>query len=86
MNLTERERELARRAIAKMQRENDPTLSEQDRELLKKYPRHTLAAARYIDSAPGPRWTPGQDPGYVSGFDKIVAQERGNFHLGGDHT
>ncbi len=55
---------------------------------MKKYPRHTLEQAREIDSTPRsiPLGHPGQDLGYTSGFDKLIAQERGHFHLSGDHT
>jgi predicted RNA-binding Zn-ribbon protein involved in translation (DUF1610 family) len=56
-------------------------LSEADRVLLTRYPRHTLAQAREIDSA-----RPYMCEGITSGFEKIIAQERGNFHLSGDHT
>lgn len=57
-------------------------LSPEDRMLMMKYPKHTLAAARLIDSTP----TPHVETGYTSGFEKLIAQERGNFHLSGDHT
>jgi hypothetical protein len=57
-------------------------LKPEDQELLKKYPKHTLAAARLIDSTPTPRTL----TGYQSAFDLIQLQERSNLHLSGDHT
>jgi len=73
----------AKRDIEKLTREKMMAqLCEEDRELMRKYPKHTLAAAKLIDA------TPVNPPvaGYTSGFEKIVAQERGNCHLSGDHT
>jgi hypothetical protein len=58
------------------------TLTQEDVDIMKKYPRHTLAQAREID---GPR-LPYTGNGIVSGFEKLIAQERGDFHLGGEHT
>ena len=84
MKLTPEEIAEANRQLAKLK----PTMTEADKLLMKKYPRHTLEQAREIDSAlPSvPLNHPGQDLGFVSGFEKIIAQERGNFHLSGDHT
>jgi len=86
--MTEREMKLAKQAAAKLLRDRAPGLSEADRHLLRKYPKHTLEQAREIDAAgqrlpSDPRL---QDLGFVSGFDKILGQERGNYHLSGDHT
>jgi hypothetical protein len=86
--MTDREMRLAKQAAAKLLRDRAPGLSEADRELLRKYPKHTLEQAREIDAVgqrlpSDPRL---QDLGFVSGFDKILGQERGNYHLSGDHT
>jgi len=86
--MTERELQLAKQAAAKLLRDRAPGLSESDRHLLRKYPKHTLGQAREIDAVgqrlpSDPRL---QDLGFVSGFDKILGQERGNYHLSGDHT
>ena len=86
--MTDREMKLAKQAAAKLLRDRAPGLSESDRELLRKYPKHSLEQAREIEAVgqrlpSDPRL---QDLGFVSGFDKIVAQERGNIPLGGDHT
>ena len=86
--MTEREMKLAKQAAARLLRDRAPGLSESDRELLRKYPKHTLEQAREIDAVgqrlpSDPRL---QDLGFVSGFDKILGQERGNYHLSGDHT
>jgi hypothetical protein len=86
--MTEREMKLAKQAAAKLLRDQAPGLSEADRHLLRKYPKHTLEQAREIDAVgqrlpSDPRL---QDLGFVSGFDKILGQERGNYHLSGDHT
>jgi hypothetical protein len=79
---------LAKQAAAKLLRDRAPGLSESDRHLLRKYPKHTLEQAREIEAVgqrlpSDPRL---QDLGFVSGFDKILGQERGNYHLSGDHT
>ena len=58
-----------------------PGYSVEDLLLLLEFPRHTLEQAREIKGAAG---EPGF--GFTSGFEKIIAQERGNFHLSGDHT
>ena len=86
--MTDREKQLAKQAAAKLLRDRAPGLSEADRHLLRKYPKHTLEQAREIDAVgqrlpSDPRL---QDLGFVSGFDKILGQERGNYHLSGDHT
>ena len=86
--MTERETKLAKQAAAKLLRDRAPGLSEADRHLLRKYPKHTLEQAREIDAVgqrlpSDPRL---QDIGFVSGFELIVAQERGNYHLSCDHT
>jgi hypothetical protein len=86
--MTEREKQLAKQAAAKLLRDRAPGLSEADRHLLRKYPKHTLEQAREIE-ATGPQMPSDpklQDLGFVSGFDKILGQERGNYHLSGDHT
>jgi hypothetical protein len=82
--LTPEELAAAKRALAKGGRPPMNTLSREDQNLLQKYPRHTLEQAREIDGTPAPGC-----PimlGITSGFEKIIAQERGNFHLSGDHT
>jgi hypothetical protein len=86
--MTDREIALAKQAAAKLLRDRAPGLSEADRELLRKYPKHTLEQAREIDAVgqrlpSDPRL---QELGFVSGFERIVAQERNNISLGGDHT
>jgi hypothetical protein len=78
MKLTPEEIAEAKRQLAKMK----PQLSEADKRLMKKYPRHTLEQAREIDVTQPPCAA----LGFTSGFEKIIAQERGNFHLSGDHT
>jgi hypothetical protein len=86
--MTEREMRLAKQAAAKLLRDRAPGLSAKDRHLLRKYPKHTLEQAREIE-ATGPQMPKDhrvQSLGYVSGFDLIVAQERNNISLGGDHT
>jgi hypothetical protein len=86
--MTEREMKLAKQAAAKLLRDRAPGLSEADRELLRKYPKHSLEQAREIE-ATGPQMPKDhriQSLGYVSGFELIVAQERNNISLGGDHT
>jgi hypothetical protein len=86
--MTDREKQLAKQAAAKLLRDQAPGLSHLDRELLRKYPKHTLEQAREIE-ATGPQMPKDhrvQSLGYVSGFDLIVGQERGNYHLSGDHT
>ena len=57
-------------------------LSPEDQELIRKYPRHTLAAARLIDSTPSPRGL----TGCRCAFDLIQLQERSNFHITDAHT
>ena len=86
--MTDREMKLAKQAAAKLLRDRAPGLSKSDRHLLRKYPKHTLEQAREIE-ATGPQMPKDhrvQDLGFVSGFDKILWQERGNYHLSGDHT
>ena len=78
MKLTPEELSAAKRQLAKM----NANLTDEDRELMKKYPRHTLEQAREIDATQPPCAA----LGFTSGFQKIIAQERGNFHLSGDHT
>ena len=80
MNLTDREKELAARALEKMrermigaQRINDPSLSPEDRALMLKYPRHTLEAARYIDSCECGETSVGK--GHEDAFWKLRMQE-----------
>jgi hypothetical protein len=86
--MTEREKQLAKQAAAKILRDRAPGLSDCDRELLRKYPKHTLEEAREIDAAgPSvPKQHPSQDLGFVSGFERILAQERNGISLGGTHT
>ena len=86
MKLTPQELEAAKRALHRIRAPRN--LTPDDIALMAKYPKHTLEQAREIDQAtsPVPIQHPGQDLGHVSGFDRIVAQERGNFHLSGDHT
>jgi hypothetical protein len=86
--MTEREMKLAKQAAAKLLRDRAPGLSEADRHLLRKYPKHSLEQAREIDAVgqrlpSDPRL---QDLGFVSGFELIVAQEERNISLEGDHT
>jgi hypothetical protein len=86
--MTEREMKLAKQAAAKLLRDRAPGLSEADRHLLRKYPKHSLEQAREIDAVgqrlpSDPRL---QDLGFVSGFELIVVQEERNISLGGDHT
>jgi hypothetical protein len=86
--MTDREIALAKQAAAKLLRDRAPGLSEADRHLLRKYPKHSLEQAREIE-ATGPQMPKDhriQDIGFVSGFERIVAQERNNISLGGDHT
>jgi hypothetical protein len=86
--MTDREIALAKQAAARLLRDRAPGLSETDKWLLRKYPKHTLEQAREIE-ATGPQMPTDhriQSIGFVSGFEQIVAQERGNYHLGGDHT
>jgi hypothetical protein len=86
--MTDREIALAKQAAAKLLRDRAPGLSESDRHLLRKYPKHTLEQAREIE-ATGPQMPKDhrvQSLGYVSGFELIVAQEERNISLGGDHT
>ena len=86
--MNERELQLAKQAAAKLLRDRAPGLTESDRHLLRKYPKHSLEEAREID-ATGPQMPLNhriQDIGFVSGFELIVAQEERNISLGGDHT
>lgn len=86
--MNDRELQLAKQAAAKLLRDRAPGLSESDRHLLRKYPRHSLEEAREIE-ATGPQMPLNhriQDIGFVSGFELIVAQEERNISLGGDHT
>lgn len=48
MKLTDREKELAARALERMRNEQRYTPEELD--LLQRYPNHTLAAAKYLDA------------------------------------
>lgn len=79
--MTPREIQLAKQAAARLLRDRAPGLSPEDRELLRKYPKHTLEQAREIDATGRQSWD-----GYTSGFDKLIAQERGFKPLSGDHT
>jgi hypothetical protein len=86
--MTDREIALAKQAAARLLRDRAPGLSETDKWLLRKYPKHTLEQAREIESTGPtvPKQHDGQSLGFVSGFERIVGQERGNYHLSGDHT
>ena len=86
--MNERELQLARQAAQRLLRDRAPGLTESERHLLRKYPKHTLEEAREIE-ATGPQMPLNhriQDIGFVSGFELIVAQEERNISLGGDHT
>jgi len=83
MNLSPEEIAKAKAELAKMHHQAYlNSLSPADRELLRKYPKHTLEAARMIDATP---LTPCVC-GCRSAFDLIRLQETGNFHINGDHT
>ena len=66
----------AKAEIAKCQ------LSDEDKALQRKYPRHTLEEARLIDSTPLCTGVPGNR----SAFDLIRLQETANFHIPHNHT
>ena len=86
--MNERELQLAKQAAAKLLRDRAPGLTESDRRLLRKYPKHSLEQAREIE-ATGPQMPKDhriQSLGFVSGFEQIVEQEEWNVNLGGDHT
>ena len=86
--MNERQLQLAKQAAARLLRDRAPGLTESDRHLLRKYPKHSLEEAREIE-ATGPQMPLNhriQDIGFVSGFELIVAQEERNISLGGDHT
>jgi hypothetical protein len=86
--MNDRELQLAKQAAARLLRDRAPGLTESDRHLLRKYPKHSLEEAREIE-ATGPQMPLNhriQDIGFVSGFELIVAQEERNISLGGDHT
>jgi len=73
----------AKAEIAKLQKEAAiAQLSPEDQALMKKYPRHTLAAARLIDATPLQPCVPGmRDPFYL-----IRKQETHNLHITKNHT
>lgn len=57
-HITDDEIEEAKRQLAKLRGEhlrNSSAVTEADRDLLRRYPKHTLAAARLIDQATFPR-------------------------------
>jgi len=85
--VTEREKLLAKRAARRLLRDKAPDVNHGDQCLLQKYPRHTLEEAREIESTclPMPADPKLQPIGFVSGFEMIMAQERG-CNLWGDHT
>ena len=86
--MNERELQLAKQSAARLLRDRAPGLTESDRHLLRKYPKHSLEEAREIE-ATGPQMPLNhriQDIGFVSGFELIVAQEERNISLEGDHT
>jgi len=84
MNLSPEEIAKAKEELKKMNHESYlRSLSEADRELLRKYPKHTLEAARMIDNT---QLAPCVC-GCRNAFDLIRLQETGNqFHISGDHT
>ena len=89
MKLTEKEMALAKRKLQRMREEqilayrmSDPDLSASDRELMARYPRHTLAAARLIDNAPLEHGIPGNR----DSFYLIRKQETDGITIGGSHT
>lgn len=57
-------------------------LSDEDKKLQAKYPRHTLEDARIIDATPLCTGVPGNR----NAFDLIRLQETANFHINTDHT
>lgn len=88
MNLTDRELQLAKEALAKARAKtplgNLPreTMTEEEKYHADKYPKHTLQEAKEIGLTPRPSWD-----GYMSGFERIRWQENhGTSHLSGDHT
>ena len=86
--MNQRELQLAKQAAARLLRDRAPGLTESDRHLLRKYPKHSLEEAREIE-ATGPQMPLDQriqDIGFVSGFELIVAQEERSVNIGGDHT
>jgi hypothetical protein len=94
MPLTDHEMKLARAALEKHRR-RAPLASippafrtAEEHDLAKKYPRSTLEQAREIDATGPtvPKQHEGQSLGFISGFELLRHQERGNYHLSGDHT
>lgn len=86
--MNERELQLARQAAQRLLRDRAPGLTESERHLLRKYPKHSLEQAREIE-ATGPQMPTDhriQSLGFVSGFEQIVEQEEWSVNLGGDHT
>jgi hypothetical protein len=85
--VTEQEKLLAKRAARRLLRDKAPGMNYGDQCLLQKYPRHTLEEAREIESTclSIPTNSKLQPIGFVSGFEMIMAQERG-CNLWGDHT
>jgi hypothetical protein len=81
VKLTADELALAKRAAVKYLRDKAPGLSDEDRELLRRYPRHTLEQAREIFDC----MSPTSGGGFTDGFTKIRLQEYGH-KLGGEHT
>lgn len=89
MKLTDEELSAAKRQLlrvserlANSKRLNDPSLSAEDRELVRKYPRHTLEAARLIEATPCRNGIPGnRDSHYL-----IRKQETHCLQINGDHT
>ena len=83
MRITEQEIEAAKRQLARMRekqanadRLNDPSLTDKDRELMKKYPRHTLEAARLIDATTAGVALYEAPTNVCKGFDYLLWQER----------
>lgn len=86
--MNERELKLAKQAAQRLLRDRAPGLTESERHLLRKYPKHSLEQAREIE-ATGPQMPTDhriQSLGFVSGFEQIVEQEEWSVNLGGDHT
>ena len=86
--MNQRELQLAKQAAARLLRDRSPGLTESDRHLLRKYPKHSLEEAREIE-ATGPQMPTDyriQSLGFVSGFEQIVEQEEWSVNIGGDHT
>ena len=80
MKLTDREKELAARALERMRNEQGRTPEEIA--LLQKYPKHTLEAAKYIDACHCGETRIGK--GHEDAFWKLRMQETHNLRPGYD--